>query len=296
MLVVLGIVLVVMSMVLAGGVSLRRAARETMCLTQLRDLALSVTNYAARYDGALPLGSWADLGPLPGAAAQDGGGKWDPLSESMLSARGFAAIPGTPADLFGPGVGPLPTVRDLLQPFMNTKEPVWRCPMQREIGRTTPGPPPPYSAMLYVDDERGFRPGYRFMMTLDLLPLVKSASGPAKELGKLLGAEQLVVRNVGGLKLNRIRTMDNVGTDRIVLVMDASPSFHSKHPVEFWELSGESANTERRVHLSYLDGHADSAYFKGHDGWIRLLHGPVRQRWWGREMDTEFPEHFKVRE
>jgi len=65
MLVVVGIILIVCTIILSGAVAARRAARQTLCLTQLHSIGLAVTNYTLHYKGALPLGSWADL---PGGA------------------------------------------------------------------------------------------------------------------------------------------------------------------------------------------------------------------------------------
>src|SRR6516225_6733753 len=65
MLVVLAIILIVCAMLLSGAVAARKAARQTLCLTQLHSIGLAVTNYALRYQGMLPMGSWADL---PGGA------------------------------------------------------------------------------------------------------------------------------------------------------------------------------------------------------------------------------------
>jgi type II secretory pathway pseudopilin PulG len=46
MLVVLGIILIVSTLILSGALATRKAARQTLCLTQLRSIGLAVTNYA----------------------------------------------------------------------------------------------------------------------------------------------------------------------------------------------------------------------------------------------------------
>src|SRR5439155_23027589 len=117
MLVVLGIILLLSALLLSAAVSARKAARQTLCLTQLRSIGLAATNYSMRYQGALPLGSWADL---------PGGANGDP-SEAPMSVKGLPDLKGNVKDLLGEGAGALPTVRDVLQSFMNTKDPVWRC-------------------------------------------------------------------------------------------------------------------------------------------------------------------------
>ena len=53
-----------------------------------------------RNQGALPLGSWADL---PGGAKGE-------TSEAPMSAKGFADLKGNVKELLGEGAGPLPTV------------------------------------------------------------------------------------------------------------------------------------------------------------------------------------------
>src|SRR6478609_6640762 len=77
MLVVLGIILIVMAMLISGAVAARKAARQTLCLTNLRSIGMAVTNYALRYQGVLPMGSWADL---PGGANGQ-------ISEAPLSVK-----------------------------------------------------------------------------------------------------------------------------------------------------------------------------------------------------------------
>src|SRR5947209_4394742 len=219
MLVVLGIILIVTAMILSGAVAARKAARQTLCLTNLHSIGLAVTNYALRYQGVLPLGSWADL-PW-GANGQ--------TSEAPLSVKGFADLKGNRADLLGKGPAPLPTVRETLLSYMSTKEAVWRCPNQPDV-RLAPGQPViPFVGAGWVDDDRGFRPGYRFMCTVDLRPFVRG-DATQQALGKQMLAGDLLVRNIGGLKQNRLKVLGAAGetsTD-IVLAYDTSPAYHSK--------------------------------------------------------------------
>src|SRR5690242_18639268 len=112
MLVVLGVILIVTTLILSGAVAARRAARQTLCLTQLHSIGLAVTNYALHYQGALPLGSWANLP----------GGPNGELSEAPMSVKGIADLKGDLTTVLGKGAGPLPTIRETLQSYMNTKE------------------------------------------------------------------------------------------------------------------------------------------------------------------------------
>src|SRR5690242_7330834 len=123
MLVVVGIILIICTMILTGAMAARRASRQTLCLTQLHGIGLAVINYTGRYQGVLPLCSWADL---PGG----GGGADGQTSEAPMSAKGLADLKGNLDDLLGKGAGPLPSVRDVLQSYLSTKEKVCRCPNQ----------------------------------------------------------------------------------------------------------------------------------------------------------------------
>lgn len=288
MLVVLSIILIVLLMILAGGLSARKAAQQTMCLTRLRDIGLAVINYSHRYDGTLPLASWADLAPAAGHP-----------TESPLSVRGFGTLRGNPDELYGPGVRPLPTARDVLQAFMNTKEPVWKCSQQSELkGPVAFG----FTEMTYVDDERGFRPGYRLMSTVDMRAYVRSPDAGVMSAGKLIMAEEMLVRNVGGLKYNRIKTVNvgaaaisgGGGSAAIVVAVDSSPAFHSKDGLEWHQMSDDDPRV-LRVHMVYLDGHAEQHDVKGRAGYLALFHGPVRQRFAGADFETEFPKYYSSR-
>lgn len=284
-LVVLGIILIVITLIMSGAVAARKAARQTLCLTQLRSIGQAVTNYALRYDGVLPLASWADV-----PAGENG----DP-SEAPMSVMGFAGLKGDVKDLLGTGAGPLPTVRDTLQSFMNTKDAIWRCPNQPDV-RLAPGRPViPFVGSGFVDDSRGFRPGYRFMCTLDLRAFVKG-DAKAQDWGKKLRAGDLLVRNVGGMKQNKIKAMGTGGAGgggaaSIVLAYDASPVYHSKDTREFWEIpAGEKV--ELKYNMVYLDGHAEERTFSGRDGFLEQFHGPIPQKQYGTDFETEFAEYF----
>ena len=285
MLVVLGIILLLSALLLSAAVSARKAARQTLCLTQLRSIGLAATNYSMRYQGALPLGSWADL---------PGGANGDP-SEAPMSVKGLPDLKGNVKDLLGEGAGALPTVRDVLQSFMNTKDPVWRCPNQPPV-RLAPGQSVfPFVGSGWVDDARGFRPGYRFMSTVELRAFVKG-DATQQAWGKKTLAGDLLVRNLGGLKQNRLKAMGTGGVagggaSSIVLAYDASPTYHSKETRELHEIApGEKV--ELKYNFLYLDGHADERNFIGRDGFLKQFHGPITQKFYGAEFETEFAEYF----
>ena len=285
MLVVLGIILILCTLLLSGAVAARKAARQTLCLTQLRSIGLAVTNYSSRYHGWMPLGSWANL---------PGGANGDP-SEAPMSAKGFADLKGNVKDLLGEGAGPLPTVRDTLQSFMSTKERVWRCPNQPPARLAAGQAVFPFVGSGWVDDERGFRPGYRFMSTVELRAFVK---GDATQKGwaKKTLAGDLLVRNVGGLKNNRLKPIGTgevagAGPSAIVLAYDASPTYHSKETRELHEIPpGEKVAL--CYNFLYLDGHAQEQNFSGRDGFLQQFHGPIKQSFYGTDFETVFAEYF----
>src|SRR5258705_5093599 len=68
LLVVIGIILIVCTLILSGALAARKASRQTLCLTQLHGIGLAVINYTGRYQGVLPLGSWANLPVWAGGA------------------------------------------------------------------------------------------------------------------------------------------------------------------------------------------------------------------------------------
>lgn len=288
LLVVIGIILIVCTLILSGAVSARKAARQTLCLTQLRSIGIAVTNYSVRYSGALPMGSWADL---PGGANGQ-------LSEAPMSAKGFPDLKGDLAQLVGEGAGPLPTVRDTLQSYMSTKEKVWRCPNQPDVRLASGQAVIPFVGSGFVDDDRGFRPGYRFMCTVDLRPFVRGDAAQ-RDWGKKTLAGDLLVRNIGGLKHNRLKVQGPGGvavsgsgsSSSIVVAYDVSPTYHSKETRELHEIApGEGV--ELKYNMLFLDGHADQLTLSGRDGFLARFHGPVQQKFYGAEFATEFAEYF----
>lgn len=277
MLVVLGIILIVITLIMSGALAARKAARQTQCLTQLRSIGQAVTNYALRFDNSLPIGSWGDSAPAAGMP-----------TEAPWSRKGFGTLPGDPKDINGAVPGPIPTVRDSITAFMNTKESIWRCPLQLEAK----GPVLlTWTSSDFVDDDRGFRPGYRFMATAELRAFIKTNDKNAKELGDKIRAGDLLVRNVGGLKLNRMKTVNNATHSDIVLAFDASPTFHSKDKREFWEVTRDD-RVSHRINLVYLDGHAQEQTYATREEFLALFSGPVKQKTLGVEFESEYPEYF----
>jgi prepilin-type N-terminal cleavage/methylation domain-containing protein len=285
LLVVLGIILIVCTMILSAALATRKAARQTLCLTQLRGIGLAVTNYAMRYQGVLPLGTWADL---PCGANGE-------MSEAPMSAKGLPGLQGNLEDLLGKGAGPLPTIRDTLQSYMSTTEKVWRCPNQPEVRLASGQPVIPFVASGWVDDDRGFRPGYRFMSTVDQRPYLRGDL-IQKHWGKKTMAGPLLVRNIGGLKQNRLKVLagESVAagsSTAIVLAYDASPTYHSDETRELHEIKpGEKVKL--KYNFVFLDGHADQCTFTGRDGFLAQFHGPIQQSAYGADFATEFAEYF----
>jgi prepilin-type processing-associated H-X9-DG protein len=286
MLVVVGIILIVCTMILSGALAARKASRQTLCLTQLHGIGLAVINYTGRYQGVLPLGSWADL---PGGANGE-------TSEAPMSAKGLPDLKGNLKDLLGEGAGPLPTVRDTLQSYMSTKERVWRCPNQPDVRLGSGQAVIPFVGSSWVDDSRGYRPGYRFMCTVDLRPFVRG-DATQQAWGKKILAGDLLVRNIGGLKQNRLKVLGQGGaaaagsSSSIVVAYDASPTYHSKETRELHEIApGEKV--ELKYNMLFLDGHAEQHTVIGRDGFLAQFHGPIQQKFYGAEFQTEFAEYF----
>jgi prepilin-type processing-associated H-X9-DG protein len=60
LLVVLGIIMVLAGLMLSGLAGARKSAQSTLCLNNLRQLAVAATEYAARYDESYPPAQWSD--------------------------------------------------------------------------------------------------------------------------------------------------------------------------------------------------------------------------------------------
>ena len=215
-----------------------------------------------------------------------------------MSVKGIADLKGDLTTLLGKGATTLPSVRETLQSYMTSKEKVWRCPNQPDVRLASGQSVIPFVASGWVDDARGFRPGYRFMSTVDMRPFVKG--DPTQQaMGKKILAGDLLVRNIGGLKQNRLKVVNGPGSfangssTSIVLAFDASPTYHSADTRELREIApGEKV--ELKYNMLFLDGHAEERDFTGRDGFLEQFHGPIQQTFYGADFQTEFPQFFVV--
>jgi hypothetical protein len=201
-------------------------------------------------------------------------------SEAPMSAKGFADLKGNVKDLLGEGAGPFAHRAGCVAQFHAHEGSRLALPQtSRRCGLAEGQSVFPFVGSGWVDDARGFRPGYRFLCTLELRAFVKG-DATQQALGKKTLAGDLLVRNIGGLKQNRLKAMGTSGVaggaaSSIVLAYDASPTYHSNETRELHEIApGEKV--ELKYNFLYLDAHADERIFTGRDGFLQQFHGPCR--------------------
>ena len=78
-------------------------------------------------------------------------------------------------------------------------------------------------------------------------------------------------------------------TASIVLFHDRYSTFHSDTKVDIY-----NAKSDGRFYgnFAYLDGHAEGHAYKNVNEYIRQVHRPIRQTWFGDDFTVTLPEQY----
>jgi prepilin-type processing-associated H-X9-DG protein len=90
-----------------------------------------------------------------------------------------------------------------------------------------------------------------------------------------------------------------------VVFLDYSSAFHSRSPLDAYEVSQTLTNFDRapassihreqlRSNFLYLDGHVETKEFGWAGGLINLLHKPIRQSWGGVAYESAFSHAYQA--
>jgi prepilin-type processing-associated H-X9-DG protein len=98
-------------------------------------------------------------------------------------------------------------------------------------------------------------------------------------------------RSLSGLVVSQVRTVMGEKSSAIVLFRDAYATHHTRCRADVYLLKpGET--DDYYSNFAYLDGHAEGRSYKNFDQYIAQIHAPIRQKWWGTDFETAFPQQY----
>lgn len=288
MLVALGIITVLAAILLPTVTAARRAAANTKCLSNLRQIGMAVAQYMSDNDQTIP----------PGVSSNT----WD----DPASVRGafLRPPPYQFSDTFWWPASSMP-VASFLDAYMKYDLNVWRCPGAKLV-RGEPTRMLRAGEMVQSDPDHGrlwgsqgqWRPGYMYVST--------GAWGWFytywHPMWVKYDMEDWVVRSVGGLKVSEAKTVTLQPPSEIVLFLDYSSLFHSKAPDEVYALNQPAAShASPNAHIVrekfqsnflYLDGHAETRGYAWQGGLLNVLHRPIAPGSYAGRMSGPYAREF----
>jgi prepilin-type processing-associated H-X9-DG protein len=290
MLVVMGIIILLASLLFPLLTNARRAAANTKCLNNLRQIGMAISQYTQAHDDTLPSATASNI--------------WDdPISPNGAKQRGLTAA--------------IQPIGEVLDPYLKHDLKIWRCPgapvftsepsglfrepcvTEKGLRRGVNPTPPGWQETDSLWRENGqWRPGYMYVSTVGWV-WYRDHMPPDYWNPYLM--ESWVVRNVAGLKATQLRTVSMQPAPEIVIFLDYNSLFHGKEPISVYAKGGPTAGFDSNDYsnvgrgrfesnLLYLDGHVESKQYGWSGGLVNLLHKPIPQHELGKK---EFAELFE---
>jgi prepilin-type N-terminal cleavage/methylation domain-containing protein len=261
LLVVIGIIALLLAILLPVLSRARESARRTACLSNIAQLGKAVLIYAHDNKDHLPE---AGTGNAP---------------DAFLSPRAV----GLPAwTSINPETYVLPSIGQLLSKYLANDYRLWVCPSAPVNSFTYTGANP--MAGTGLDDQ--FKPNFVYLAGKEYIPAYPSLGSFAIK----YHVSEWAVRSIAGLKTTHVTARSGNSASEIVLFYDRSPSYHLTRKADIY--SNQPA--DYFASYAYLDGHADGRGYTNWDGYIRVFHNPIPQKWFGQEFPQIFPAEYDL--
>jgi len=275
LLVVIGIIAVLVGVLLPALNKARASAQVTVCLSNIRQLATAVANYASENRGTLPEAVYNN-------------------KTGLLSPRGVGKPPWAAHStaLFG-STYVLPTIGDLLQKQLGRDQKVWQCPNgQADYNAVDPYQIEGENPLDGFSTTDAWLPNYFYMSSKLYKGLASVNPSVATTRAKPgFNGTDWLVRNVGGLRTTAARPVGGQSSSQVVVFVEYKSTFHTRSRKDIYQLAtGERA--EFLGNFAFLDGHAQTRRYVDRDGYMSGFHNPIPQRWYGVDFVSAYPEQF----
>jgi prepilin-type N-terminal cleavage/methylation domain-containing protein len=261
LLVVIGIIAILVALLLPSLTSAREQARRAVCLSNVRQLATATTTYIYGNRHFLPEASSANDLTAP------------------ISPRATITRPWQPHPTY-PAMTVLPSIGAFLGRALGTKQ-TWACPSAPAESLVRTGPEPDTGHK----NPNTFKPNYNYMAGKEVFVIAKNG-GPVADAFKL---REWAVKNISGLQVNSAVPSGQTPAD-VVSFHDRDSTYHSPSRVDIYTHPRDS---RYYASYAYLDGHAVGRSYRNVDEYLKVIHRPIRQSWFGEDFATVFPEQYQ---
>ncbi len=279
LLVVIGVIALLISILLPVLNKARTAANVTKCLSNIRQLGLATTMYLSENKGRLP------------DAMYNNRGAWSP--RRIAQAAGTLIPAGHPTNQYGVAVPVMPTIGEVLDPYLGKPNgrKVWECP-SGDVGVDSFSimGDNPITGLATTDD---WLPNYFYFNTK--VYFGQSYSNPDVATNRVkpgFPGSDWLVRSIGGLRASSLRTVSGQGSSQIVIFTEYKSFFHTQSRADVYILK-DGEKTKYAGNFAFLDGHAETRRYEDRDGYVRQLHDPIAQTWYGKSLSASYPQFYE---
>ena len=274
LLVVIGIIALLIGILLPVLSQARRAAKITVCLSNIRQLGQTTAMYLNDNKFVLPEAAYSN-GYDGDSATSHNVPAWTPITYPHNGRSTYA----------------LPPIGRVLEPYVGEgNDDPWICP---EAGWAADGQNEGYEVLGdgwngHVQGQDYWRPTYFYMNTKNF-SFYYDFSGESPT-GDPYGWRpgDWAVRNIAGLPVTSAQTMTGQGSSDVILFIEYKSYYHSEQSGDVYAMT-DGRKSEYKATYAFVDGHAETREYEDLDGYIGRLHEPVYQQWYGVNWPAAWP-------